>query len=1120
MKITYIIISLLLFSITSISQVNVAVDKPVRVDSEISSQPAWKAVDGFNYSNSNRWESNSNGYPHWIEVDLTQEYLVNSIKFYTGYFGDNHPVHEYVLEAWSGSTWTEIVHVIGNSSPVHNNSFDPLTCSKIRLQAIKGEGDALMMYEMEVFALVNLPPEIDPAEDPLPVYSDEGSQMVQLSGIADGDRESVQNLTITALSSDENVVANPVVQYTQGDTTATLSWTPVGPEGSTVLTVTVTDDGGSDFGGHDSREIFLELVVKDPDKNYAPTIDEVPDVYAFSSGETYLLNLTGISDGDHNKDQDLFAKAFTESPLIENVEVFYQQGETGGILAFSTNESAGAGTISVKLSDSGGTVNEGCDSTVITFSVIVSEKEQAVHITADLQNKLQVMEGFGGFGLEKVTWSRGPYYSKEYIDDIVNDLGISILRVAISPQGFEPVNDNADPYDTDLELFRDNIYKNADWKIIDFVRDLAKEAPDIKIIASSWSPPAWMKSNNNVSEGGILLPEFYEEYAECIVAYIKLFKQETGLDLYAISLQNEPTFWEPYESCQYTPRTYCDLIRVVGERFELEGLTTKMFYPEEVMVRQSDMAGWMNTLNNDEYARKYVDIVAVHGYERTGISAGEIGGELWEKYYNDYVNYPGYPKQFWMTETSGQQNTLEGAIRLVSGMSNAIKYGKLNAWVFWSISGEAHDPYDPSHVYNLMLSGEKLKKYYVSKNYYRYVRPGARAVESSSSDVDILVNTFWHEADNTLTYVLINKSAEEKTVNFDSYTMANDTRLYRTSPTENCEEIVIPSGSEVYLLPPKSVSTFVLTGGEYNNHPPSIEGVRDTILIGQSDRLAITLHGITDGDPDKEQMLEITAKSSNASVVDHLSLEAYPDSDSALLVLYLKAGSTGESITTITVTEKDPLNTNNFLPETKISFSTWLINYVNQPPYFNELDTVTIDLTKGQQVIELTGVSTGNEEVEEMLEVGFWAVHDRYFDFDSIVYQQGNSIIYLWVTPTRKGASVVKVSLTDDGETILGDNYFEDRFFIKVDDVGVSTNRISENVSMLFPNPVDKLLFITSVDHHVRYRIIGPTGKLLADRNITDQALSIDTESYPEGMYYIVFSGREKAEIYTFIVLH
>ncbi|KPL13978.1 MAG: hypothetical protein AMS26_12450, partial [Bacteroides sp. SM23_62] len=702
------------------SQINVAVNKPVTVDSEISSQPAWKAVDGLNYSNANRWVSDDGGYPHWIEVDLGQAYQVSGVNFYTGYYGDNHPVNEYKLQSWTGSAWIDITHVSNNLNPVHKHLFDPvIVTSKIKLDAISGEGNALMMYEIEIFAQYNSPPSLSDVDDPEPVYADEGAKILLLTDISDGDTDSDQTISITAASSNAGIVPDPVIQYSQGDSTAELSWTPAGPEGTAVITVTVQDDGGSAYGGSDSREIQFTVSVRDPGKNYAPTIDEVPDVYAFSTCETYRINLAGISDGDHNKLQEVQLSAATsDNGLLENVGVLYTQGDSTGVLYFNTTQTNGIGSIIVTVKDAGGVSGDGKDSIKIDFDVIITSKQQAAQITADLQRQHQVIEGFGGFGLEKVTWSRGPYYSQGYIDDIVDDLGVTILRIAVSPIGFEPFNDNEDPYDMDLELYRNNIYNYEDWKSIDFIRDLFKKDPDMKVIVSNWSPPAWMKSNNNVQEGGYLLPQYYQEFAEYMAAFVKLFRQETGGEVYAVSLQNEPTFWEPYESCQYTPRTYCDLLKIVGERFELEGLTTKFFYPEEVMVRVNDMEGWMNTLNNDVYAREYVDIVAVHGYERTGISAGEIGGELWDQYYIDYVNFPGYKKQFWMTETSGQPNTHSGAMKLISGLSYAITHGRLNAWVYWTISGEAADPYGVNNVYNLMLNGVKLKKYYVSKNYY------------------------------------------------------------------------------------------------------------------------------------------------------------------------------------------------------------------------------------------------------------------------------------------------------------------------------------------------------------------------------------------------------------------
>jgi len=1121
MKKTFLVPILLLYIFQVQAQINVAKNKPVTVDSEISSQPSWKAVDGLNYSNANRWVSEANGYPHWIEVDLEQEFRIGAINFYTGYYGDNHPVYEYRLQSWSGSSWVNIIHISENLSPVVKKSFDPVVTSRIRLYALSGEGSELMLYEIEVFALYNSAPTISNITDPGPVYSDEGTQIIYLKDISDGDTSSIQEITITAESSNTAIVPDPVIQYSQGDSTAVLLWTPASPEGKTEITVKVKDNGGSDFGGNDTRQIHFNLTVRDPGKNYAPTIDNVPDVYAFSTGDTYQVNLSGISDGDKNKEQTLALSCRAGNiNLVNDLEILYDQGDSTAVLTFSTSETNGTVSIGITIRDNGGTMNNGVDSSAINFDVIITDEQQAVQISSNVSEQRQVIEGFGGYGLEKVDWSRGPYYSKQYIDDIVKDLGITALRIGISAIGFEPVNENDDPFNTDLDVFRQNMDNNEDWKYIDFVRDLFKVDPDIKVIASSWSPPAWMKSNHNVSEGGYLLPQYYNEYAEYIVAYIKLFKEKTGGDLYAVSLQNEPTFWEPYNSCQYTPRTYCDLIKVVGERFEMEGLTTKLFYPEEVMVRESDMLGWMTTLNNDVYAREYVDIVAVHGYESTGTTAGTIGGELWEKYYNDYVNYPGYPKQFWMTETSGEENSLTGAIHQMAGLSHAITHGRLNAWVFWTISGESLDPYSLSEVYNLMLNGVKLKKYYASKNYYRYVRPGAIAIESASTDMDVLVNAFWHEEDNTLTYVLINKSGIGKIVNFNSYNMATDTRLYRTSATENCEEIGIPEGTESFLLPPLSISTFYQSGGTYDNHPPTIEHINDTILVGSPDSLIIMLHGISDGDADKTQPLEISTGFSNSQVINKMELKEYPGTDSAQLSLYFNKGISGENITSIILTENDPENLNQFMPVTKVSFSTWVVNYINKPPHFNEIDTAYVRLSGGSQPITLTGVTDGNDEVEENLNVEFWAVHDRYFTFDSLSYEQGDSVIRIWVTPKRKGAAIVKVSITDDGETLFGENYFEDSFFIKVLDSDVSVNKNLDPGIIIFPNPADQKMVISNVERYKILSVIDQAGRYVEVRKITGTEIDLDTRNYPDGIYCIRLTAVDKVAIIKFIVAH
>jgi glucuronoarabinoxylan endo-1,4-beta-xylanase len=109
-----------------------------------------------------------------------------------------------------------------------------------------------------------------------------------------------------------------------------------------------------------------------------------------------------------------------------------------------------------------------------------------------------------------------------------------------------------------------------------------------------------------------LKTENYHEFAEMCVAYIKIIKQQTGIDVYALSVQNEPRFSQFYASAVYSGEALRDVVKVVGKRFKDEGIQTKLFLPEDI--------GWLGSVESmlkptleDPEARQYADIIAVHG---------------------------------------------------------------------------------------------------------------------------------------------------------------------------------------------------------------------------------------------------------------------------------------------------------------------------------------------------------------------------------------------------------------------------------------------------------------------------------------------------------------------------
>ena len=376
--------------------------------------------------------------------------------------------------------------------------------------------------------------------------------------------------------------------------------------------------------------------------------------------------------------------------------------------------------------------------------VTANVNTKTVAVAVDLSKKFQTMEGFGGFGAMKEYWAQPPFTSDEFVNSLVNDLGLTILRDNM-PTSFEYENDNNDPFVTDLTKFTLTVKPPGhDETVSDHLDHLRKmKAAGLqKLIVSVWSPATWMKHNNMVGNGtqansapaytttptaatNQLKTEMYNEFAERCVAYIKIIRQETGLDIYALSVQNEPRFSQFYASCVYDGAALRDVLKVVGKRLKDEGLTTKLFLPEDV--------GWLQGVENmtrptldDPAARGYADIIAVHGYDLDGITAASTSAQTWQTMYGWGA---AYGKPLWMTETSGYENSYAGAVKLAKAMYTAIKYGNVSAWVFWSLSTTTLD------AYSLMGNGgEKSKRYYVSKNFYKYIRPGAVRTDASAPE--------------------------------------------------------------------------------------------------------------------------------------------------------------------------------------------------------------------------------------------------------------------------------------------------------------------------------------------------------------------------------------------------
>ena len=606
---------------------------------------------------------------------------------------------------------------------------------------------------------------------------------------------------------------------------------------------------------------------------------------------------------------------------------------------------------------------------VFVWVLIVGQARAQSVINVDITGEHQTVQGFGAFGGIKAYWENPPFYTDEFMDYFLDDLGASIVRTNIF-WDLEPVNDNTSSNDLDLSKFNYKAGSNLARQIPYYIA--LKEAGLKKLIATSWTPPDWMKLHDDPDRipeqcyncnncpasddrrkvcGGRLDPKYYGEYAEYLVAYVKILKMETGIDLYGISIQNEPYFANPFESNVVLPEEYGRLLNIVGRKFREAALTTRIFGPEHMAewswgVQQNYVS---NIFRNDE-SNPYLSIYAVHGYV-DGVAPDYGSAAGWTALKNNISDK--YDKPLWMTETSGYPQTAAGAMDLAKSMYLALRFGDISAWVYWSVSAEA------GSEFAIMADGEPTILYYISKQYFKHIRPGAIRVDANSDDPEILTLAFKNPTDGSMSLILINIAETQKEVTLNIPVRPDEFTAYRTSATENAAETGVVT--DMVSLPGESITTLV----GYGLSGPSIDEIPDYLFyVGEEVAMEIPLSGISDGNGGA---LDISVTSSDEAVVPAPGLNySYPAADGTLMV-NPNTLSPGKSIVTLNLTNGNTVDASTFgFNSMEVSFTVEVLDVVTgtkkkENPevkiYPNPVDThkLIVDLSgiQGARTIEI-----------------------------------------------------------------------------------------------------------------------------------------------------------------------
>ena len=316
----------------------------------------------------------------------------------------------------------------------------------------------------------------------------------------------------------------------------------------------------------------------------------------------------------------------------------------------------------------------------------------------------------------------------------------------------------------DAELKTFDIGHDRKYRI-PFIKEAnAATGGKLKLYVSPWSPPAFMKDNNNVLQGGKLLPKYYQNWANFYVEFIKAY-EKAGVPVWGLSVQNEPMAKQRWESCKYTAEEELDFVKnFLGPTLHKKGMGNKKLivwdHNRDLLYQRA------STILEDPEAAKYVWGIGFHWYE-TWTKAGP-------QFENTRLTHQAFPgKNLIFTEGCNEQydaakvNDWALGERYGESMINDFNAGTV-AWTDWNILLDEKG--GPNHVGNYCFApvhanthtGELTytNSYYYMGHFSKYIQPGAKRIASSASR-DKLLTTAFLNPDGKLAIVVMNKTDEQ-----------------------------------------------------------------------------------------------------------------------------------------------------------------------------------------------------------------------------------------------------------------------------------------------------------------------------------------------------------------------
>jgi len=408
-----------------------------------------------------------------------------------------------------------------------------------------------------------------------------------------------------------------------------------------------------------------------------------------------------------------------------------------------------------------------------------------------------------------------------------SNIGISYIRISLGASDL-----SAAPFtynevaagQTDVNLNNFSISQEL-TDLIPILKSIIAINPSIKILASPWTAPRWMKTNGSYV-GGSLNTNYYDAYARYFVRYIQAMAAQ-GITIDAITPQNEPLNPNNNPSMLMQANEQANFIKNnLGPQFSNNGIATKIITYDH----NADRADYPIAILNDAAARPYVDGSAFHLY------AGNISALT--EVHNAYPSKNIYFTEQWVGGPSNFAGDFQWHI-------NTLIIGATRNWsrnvLEWNLAADAN--YGP-HTNGgcstcegaLTINGSTISRnvsYYIIAQASRFIRPGA--VRIASNIAGSIQNAAFKNSDGTKVLIASNSGTSSTTF-----------------------KVKWGSQSFSYTLPAGAVATFKWSGSQSGNTNPapigqviSLKGFNNQYVSGENGAAPMWCNRATAGDWEK-----------------------------------------------------------------------------------------------------------------------------------------------------------------------------------------------------------------------------------------------------------------------------